>query len=330
MRKIRTLLAALLLAFTSMTASAQPMSYMSMCNNARFITDRMAYTLGITAIDLIDDLFRINFDYICGVNDYLDDVAMGYRYNDYMAVCYERDRAIQRLLGMTLWNRVMTYDYFYRPIVFNDCRWSFGIYVHDSNIHHFYHHVPRYYNTYHGGHYFAGMRPYPGGGRGPRGVIPSRRDYHHPGFNQPAHRDGGVAHRDGGNSNSGYHVGNTSHNSDGYNRNPGNASDYNRNPGNTSDYNRNPGNAGGYSHNQVNTSNSSINPNRGGHGGYNGTTNVGGRNSGSIGNSGGNRGNSSRSTTNFNSSSRSSHTRSSGSANRTGGTSGSHRSGGHR
>lgn len=320
MRKIRTLLAALLLAFTSMTASAQPMSYMSMCNNARFITDRMAYTLGITAIDLIDDLFRINFDYICGVNDYLDDVAMGYRYNDYMAVCYERDRAIQRLLGMTLWNRVMTYDYFYRPIVFNDCRWSFGIYVHDSNIHHFYHHVPRYYNTYHGGYYFAGMRPYPGGGRGPRGVIPSRPNYHHPGFNQPARRDGGVAHRDGGNSNSGYHMGGNNHNSDGYNRNPGNSGGYNRNPGN----------AGGNNHNQGYTPNSSNNTNHERHGGYNGTHNGGGHNSGNVGNAGSYRGGGSRSATNFNSSSRSSRSGSSGPANRTGGTSGAHRSGGHR
>ena len=74
-------LAAVAMFITTMTMQAQPMSYYAMRENARFLTDRMAYTLGI-ATSLLDDLYMINYDYICGVNDYLDDVAYGYHYDD--------------------------------------------------------------------------------------------------------------------------------------------------------------------------------------------------------------------------------------------------------
>ncbi len=77
------------------TLNAQPMNYDAMRNNARFLTDRMAYTLGITSAAIIDDIYRINFDYICGVNDYLDDIAYGRHVDYYDEICYERDRALQ-------------------------------------------------------------------------------------------------------------------------------------------------------------------------------------------------------------------------------------------
>lgn len=159
MKATRTILASILLFVCSIIVNAQPMSYNAMRDNARFLTDRMAYTLGVTSAIVIDDLYRINYDYICGVNNYLDDVALGYRYNDYMAVMYERDRALQSLLGANIWARLITFDYFYRPIVFADRRWSFGIYAHDSHRNRFYCRAPRPFNDYRGGHFFAGMRP---------------------------------------------------------------------------------------------------------------------------------------------------------------------------
>ena len=77
MKTLKTTIAAMMIMLTSLAASAQPMSVYAMRNNARFLTDRMAYTLGLSAA-LIDDLYYINYDYICGVNDYLDAVALGY------------------------------------------------------------------------------------------------------------------------------------------------------------------------------------------------------------------------------------------------------------
>lgn len=158
MKSMKKLFATLALVVAATTAMAHPMDYVTMRNNARFLTDRMAYTLGLSTA-LIDDLYYINYDYISGVNDYLDDVAMGYYYDDYMTVVRQRDYALRRLLTATQWNLLMTYDYFYRPISFIDRAWHFAIYAFDHRHTHFYYHTPRHFNTYRGGHHFHGMRP---------------------------------------------------------------------------------------------------------------------------------------------------------------------------
>lgn len=178
MTRLRTLIAALCIMTGVAVANAQPMSYMAMRNNARFLTDRMAYTLGITSLAIIDDIYRINYDYICGVNDYLDDVALGYYYDDYMAVCYERDNALRFLLGDVLWASLIRYDYFHRPIVFANRGWHFGIYSHMPYNSHFYYAPPSHYHSYRGGHFFHNMRPAgsPGIGRRNGGAVaPGRR-----------------------------------------------------------------------------------------------------------------------------------------------------------
>ena len=166
MKTLKTTIAAMMIMLTSLAASAQPMSVYAMRNNARFLTDRMAYTLGLSAA-LIDDLYYINYDYICGVNDYLDAVALGYRYDDYMEIVYARDYALRRLLTERQWALLMTYDYFYRPIAFNNHRWSFSIYLHDRRMDHFFYAPPRRFNDYHGGTVFGGMRRMDGPGMGP-------------------------------------------------------------------------------------------------------------------------------------------------------------------
>ena len=157
MKTLKTTIAAMMIMLTSLAASAQPMSVYAMRNNARFLTDRMAYTLGLS-VALIDDLYYINYDYICGVNDYLDAVALGYRYDDYMEIVYARDYALRRLLSERQWALLMTYDYFYRPIAFNKHRWSFSIYLHDRRMDHFFYAPPRRFNDYRGGTVFGGMR----------------------------------------------------------------------------------------------------------------------------------------------------------------------------
>ena len=162
MKTLRTLSAALAIFITTVSASAQPMSYESMRHNARFLTDRMAYTLGLS-LDLLDDLYYINYDYICGVNDYLDDIAWGYRSDDYYAVLAARDLALQALLSPYQWRRLMAIDYFYRPISFYNHRWSFGIYAYD-HYNHWYYRNPWGWDRYRGGHFFGGMHPHGGHG----------------------------------------------------------------------------------------------------------------------------------------------------------------------
>ena len=174
MKTLKTTIAAMMIMLTSLAASAQPMSVYAMRNNARFLTDRMAYTLGLSAA-LIDDLYYINYDYICGVNDYLDAVALGYRYDDYMEIVYARDYALRRLLTERQWALLMTYDYFYRPIAFNNHRWSFSIYLHDRRMDHFFYAPPRRFNDYRGGTVFGGMRRVDVPGMRPGGPGPDMR-----------------------------------------------------------------------------------------------------------------------------------------------------------
>lgn len=181
MKTMKMTLAAVAMFITTMTMQAQPMSFYAMRENARFLTDRMAYTLGI-ATSLLDDLYMINYDYICGVNDYLDDVAYGYHYDDYMAVVYARDAALRRLLTPYQWSRLIALDYFYRPISFVNRRWSFSIYAYDPYRTRFYYGVPHRYEHYHGGHFFRGMAP-AGGHMGPHGGP----GYHVGGPNRPQH-----------------------------------------------------------------------------------------------------------------------------------------------
>ena len=166
MKTLRNLLTAVVILCGTLTMNAQSMSITAMRSNARFLTDRMAYTLGIRDPYLIDEIYRINYDYIYGVNVYLDDIALGYYYDDYMLVCNARDAALRNLLGITIWNRLLGYSYFHRPIIFDNHRWHFGIYDHDRYGAHYFHYAPPrpFGNGYSGGHFFGGMAPR--GGRG--------------------------------------------------------------------------------------------------------------------------------------------------------------------
>ena len=183
MKALRTTLAAVILFIGAMTVNAQSMSIEAMRSNARFLTDRMAYTLGISDPYMIDEIYRINYDYIWGVNEYLDDVALGFYYDDYMAVVAARDIALRNLLGTRLWNRVINYSYFYRPIVFANYGWRFSIYDYDRyGVNRFYYHAPRPLVTYTGGHFFRPMAPrrdrmappLPARNMGPRGNMAPR------------------------------------------------------------------------------------------------------------------------------------------------------------
>ena len=216
MKALRTTLAAVVLFIGAMTVNAQSMSIAAMRSNARFLTDRMAYTLGISDPFVIDEIYRINYDYIWGVNEYLDDVAVGYYYDDYMAVVTARDIALRNLLGVRLWNRVVNYSYFYRPIVFANRGWRFSIYDYDRyGVNRFYFHAPRPLVTYTGGHFFHGMAPRrdnrmappPGRDMGPRGgMAPAPNNGAYRGAAPRAGRANDMAPRMNGNVNNNVNV----------------------------------------------------------------------------------------------------------------------------
>ena len=64
----------LTLVMMGIMAKALPISEVR--ENARFLSDRMAYELGLTPMQY-EDCYEINFDFIYAVNDLMDDVVYG-------------------------------------------------------------------------------------------------------------------------------------------------------------------------------------------------------------------------------------------------------------
>ena len=193
MKTLRTTLAMVMITLGSLVANAQgPMSFYVMRDNARFLTDRMVHVLNLSSA-LIDEIYCINYDYIYGVNDYLDQVALGYRYDDYLTVLRARDAAIRLLLTEAEWRLYMSYDYFYRPISFVGSRWSFGVYAHDRWGGRLFYREPIHYVEYRGGYYVGGMAPT----RGVLAVRPRPNDMNRGGGNNYRSND---MNRGGGNN----------------------------------------------------------------------------------------------------------------------------------
>ena len=286
MRKIRTILVAVTMLTMANVMNAQIMTYAMMRDHARFLTDRMAFTLALRP-DVIDAVYMINFDYIYGVNEYLDDMALGYTYAEYDDILYHRDLALRRLLTAAQWARYISYDYFYRPIVFANNGWRFNIYTYDTRHTYYHYGMPRHYHEYRGGRYFHPMRPAhrphvgrpaPGrphnngvyGGRrddmprGGHGNAPRNHDNYR-GGNQggaPGHNNHGSVNNNHGGVNNNH--GSVNNNRGGVNNNHGsvnnNRGGVNNNHGSVNN------NRGGVNnnHGSVNNNHGSVNNNRGG------------------------------------------------------------------
>ena len=78
MRKLTTIgMMILMLGMSIPTMGA--MSNSRMRKEARFLTDRMAYELGLNAMQY-DDVYEVNYDFLNGVRYLMDDVVRGYGY----------------------------------------------------------------------------------------------------------------------------------------------------------------------------------------------------------------------------------------------------------
>ena len=86
MKKITALWMMILMLVIS--APAMGMSMSKVRENARFLTDRMAYELNLTPMQY-DDVYEVNFDFIDNVRHIMDDVVRGHghavdRYYDFL------------------------------------------------------------------------------------------------------------------------------------------------------------------------------------------------------------------------------------------------------
>ena len=139
--------------------SAFALSSANIRENARFLSDRMAYELDLTP-QQYDDCYEINYDFIVGVNPFMDDVVYGYqdaidRYYDYLDY---RNEDLRMVLTAGQYATFLTLDYFCRPIYTFNNNWRFRIFQVYTNHAFFYFDAPSIYHTYvggHGRHHFA-------------------------------------------------------------------------------------------------------------------------------------------------------------------------------
>ena len=152
MKKLTNLWMMILMLCVSIPASA--MSKNKVRENARFLTDRMAYELNLSSMQY-DDVYEVNFDFIDNVRHIMDDVVRGHDYavDRYYEFLDYRNDDLRWILSVSQYRKFMGVDYFYRPIYTTASDWLFRIYKVYRDVTHFYFDKPHHYKSYKGGHY---------------------------------------------------------------------------------------------------------------------------------------------------------------------------------
>ena len=138
-----------------MTITANAMSYTAAKNEALYLSDKMAYELGLTDAQY-DAVYEINLDYLMSVNG---------RNDVYGAWWSRRNTDLQFVLTAYQYKKYVELSYFYRPLTWHNGSWTFNIYTHYNNKTHFYKGHPKGYVSYKGGNnkkpanHYASMKP---------------------------------------------------------------------------------------------------------------------------------------------------------------------------
>ena len=153
MRKLTTLWMMILMLCMSIPAMGA-MSMSKVRENARFLTDRMAYELNLTPMQY-DDVYEVNYDFIDNIRYIMDDVVRGYDHavDRYYQFLDFRNDDLRWILSASQYRRFMGVDYFYRPVYTTASNWLFRIYKVYHDVKHFYFDKPHHYKSYRGGHY---------------------------------------------------------------------------------------------------------------------------------------------------------------------------------
>lgn len=188
-RNIFTLFAAL-----TITLTANAMGYEEARNEALFLTDKMAYELGLNDMQR-EAVYEINLDYFLNVNGYADVEG---------AYWARRNADLRYVLADYQYRSFINAAYFYRPLYWDRGVWRFHIYSRYSNRYHYYYGRPHAWHSYRGGY-----------ARGPRSHY-AGRDFHH--VPDPGHGPGHGGHRPG---HGGHHPGHGPGHGGGHNSNYG-------------------------------------------------------------------------------------------------------------
>ena len=157
MKKFLVTLAAL---FTLMV-SASAMSYEQACQQALFLTDKMAYELNLTD-DQYEAAYEVNLDYLMSIGNY-DDL--------YGVYWQQRNLDLSYILLDWQYRAFVNASYFYRPLYWRDGFWHFAIYGRYPHRDYFFFGRPHFFHVYRGGHSWrvnGGRSWYHGRDFGPR------------------------------------------------------------------------------------------------------------------------------------------------------------------
>ena len=131
------------------------MSYENARREALFLSDKMAYELGLTDAQY-DAVYEINLDYLMSVTG-RDDL-----YGSWWA---RRNADLRYVLTALQYDRYLTLGYFYRPLAWDAGVWRLHIYTHYTDRGRLFRAHPSVYVSYRGGHnrlaahFYADRRP---------------------------------------------------------------------------------------------------------------------------------------------------------------------------
>ena len=175
--------------------SAAAMPYNTARNEALYLSDKMAYELGLTATQY-EAVYEINLDYLLNVNNRAD--VFGFWWE-------VRNRDLRYVLSTWQYDRFMASEWFYRPVVWGTGGWTFSIYTR-YGVGRMFFDRPAVFVTFKGGHNHRGGSFY----AGHHFDKPNPPKGHGNGNHNGNNNNGNWSHN--GNHNNGNHNGNGNHN----------------------------------------------------------------------------------------------------------------------
>ncbi len=146
MKKMMTLVMMMTIAI-----SAAAMPYNAARNEALFLSDKMAYELGLTATQY-EAVYEINLDYLLNIDTRAD--VFGFWWE-------VRNRDLRYVLSTWQYDRYMASEWFYRPVIWANSGWTFSIYTR-YGIGRMFFDRPAVFVTFKGGHSHRGNSFYSG------------------------------------------------------------------------------------------------------------------------------------------------------------------------
>ena len=131
--------------------SAAAMPYTTARNEALFLSDKMAYELGLTATQY-EAVYEINLDYLLNIDTRAD--VFGFWWE-------VRNRDLRYVLSTWQYDRYMASEWFYRPVIWANSGWTFSIYTR-YGIGRMFFDRPAVFVTFKGGHSHRGGSFYSG------------------------------------------------------------------------------------------------------------------------------------------------------------------------